>query len=143
MKISVAEQATGIVDFVRSHQSEVTDYQHWSRHEKPPTGVGLISIFGADAPWYGDSIRYRSLDTLKKQFLLRVADKNAKVASYKANLPGLPIYLLMYSFADFNREFPTFADMDKLQVPFDFDRVFFFSALNQEVIDITIRWVAN
>jgi hypothetical protein len=117
--------------------SSVIDEAVFDRKAELPVGLDLIAIDSRyDSRWAVSEMWVRTLDTLIPQLQQAITRKNRKVPVYRDNLPNIPIYLLLYSCAGGHREFPVFADMDKIPLRFDFDRVFFFSGLNRIVLEL-------
>lgn len=77
-----------------------------------------------------------TLDGIQQSLGTRIAAKNELLPSYRANLPGSPIWLLLYSCSEVSRRIEIPHGIENWAFPFDFDRVFFFSTLSGRVVEL-------
>jgi hypothetical protein len=124
-----------LVQFVLSHRPTVGRAVTFGRLEIPD-GFGVISIATEDGNWWGDRRNGFTLAGLQAAFAERITDKSQRLAAYRKNLPGAPIWLLLFSGVGLPGGIESFVGMEKSSVAFDFDRVFFYSALAGRVTEI-------
>jgi hypothetical protein len=136
-KYDIQSMAQALADFVRSHRDRATPVETFSRHAGLPEGFGVITISATrDRPWYGGESVSLTLEQIRQQLAERIRAKNELVSAYRANLPNMPICLLIYSCMQVSRGVPMVHGMDEWTFPFDFDHVFFFSSLDSAVVEI-------
>ena len=128
--------ARELVQFVISRRPVSNRVATFERIEGIPDGFGVVSIVAEDGTWYGGGRNSLSLSGLQAAFSGRIADKNHRAPVYRRNLPGAPIWLLLYSRAGLPGGIETFVGIERSPVAFDFDRVFFYSELAGRVVEI-------
>jgi hypothetical protein len=67
----------------------------------------------------------------------RIAQKNARLPTYRRNLPAAPVWLLLYSGAAVSNGIEIPYGIEEWRTHFDFDRVFLFTALSNSVVEIS------
>jgi hypothetical protein len=108
----------------------------FARIDGIPDGFGVINIVMEDGEWFGGGRYSLTISGLRAAFTERITDKNHRVEAYRKNMPGAPIWLLLFSGAGLPGGIERFVGIEKSSVAFDFDRIFFYSALAGRVIEI-------
>ena len=130
------QMAVSLVDFVESHCHDASPVATFSRRDLLPDGFSIISIDSLPRPWWsGESVPI-TLSDIRKQLAVTIEDKNKLFTRYRANLPGSPIWLLIYSGVEVSRGIPMPHGVSGWSFPFDFEHVFFYSSLSQAVEEI-------
>jgi len=131
------EMAQRLACFVKSHCSEATPVATFTRRDKLPEGFGVISIDSNPGPWWGGESVGNTLEGIYQQLAARIAAKNKLVPTYRKNLPpGTEVWLLLYSTAAVSRSIPVPRGIDEWEFHFDFDRVYWFSCLEGQFVEI-------
>lgn len=128
--------ARDLVQFVFTHRPISARVATFARRDRMPHGFGVISIVAENGKWYGGGRNALTLSGLRAAFAERITDKNQRVHAYRKNLPGAPIWLLLYSGVGLPGGIEMFVGVERSPVPSDFDRVFFFSALANRLVEI-------
>jgi hypothetical protein len=106
------------------------------REEETPEGFGYIRITrGTTAWWSGEAGAYTVAD-IRAQLAQRITAKDKLLQKYRANLPRMPIWLLLYSEVAVARGMSIPHGMEKWKFPFGFERVFWFTALEGQLVEI-------
>jgi hypothetical protein len=96
----------------------------------------VISISATTGPWWsGESVNL-TLDQIHQQIAKRIEAKNKLLPTYRSNLPNIPIWLLIYSGAGVSRSVPIPHGFAEWTFPFEFERVFIFSSLDNEIEEV-------
>lgn len=131
------EMARELVDFVRAHSHEATPVATYERRDQLPQGFGIVSIAAGTEPWFsGESVSHTTAG-IYNELSRHIAEKNARLPTYRQNLPAVPIWLLLYSGAAVSNGIEIPYRIEEWRPPFDFDRVFLFSALSGRAIEIS------
>jgi hypothetical protein len=125
--------------FVASHREQACPVATFVRRDKLPYGFGTISIAAVAEPWFSGECIGNTVAGIHQQLTARIAAKNSLVSSYRANLADSPIWLLLYSGAGISQGIPMVQGIGEWSFTFDFDRVFFFAALDGKVEEIKRR----
>ncbi|MFZ0886125.1 MAG: hypothetical protein WAN14_22180 [Candidatus Acidiferrales bacterium] len=128
--------ATELAEFVYKNSSAANPVANFDRHDGVPEGFSVVNIQAGTGPWVSWDAWAIHLDDIFSQIGARIADKNARLPTYRANLPGTPVWLLLFSSIDGVRGVPLPADIHAKRFPFDFDRVFFYAALSERVEEL-------
>lgn len=130
------DMARALAEFVRSHRGQATPVATFSWRPNLPEGFGVISIASESGPWTnGESVGV-TVSEIEEQLGARIAAKNERLPTYRSNLPNSPIWLLLYSGAEVARGVPMPHGISEWTFPFAFDRIFFFSSLDNKVEEI-------
>lgn len=130
------EMARELVDFVRAHSHEATPVATYERRDQLPRGFGVVSIAAGIDPWFSGGCGSFTVAGIYYELSRRIAAKNAHLATYRQNLPAASIWLLLYSGAAVSNGIEIPYGIEEWHPPFDFDRVFLFSALSGRVVEI-------
>lgn len=128
--------ALALAEFVRSHRTQATPVATFTRRANLPKGFGVISISSTSGPWFSGESVGLTLTQIRQQIAERISAKNKLLPTYRSNLPDAPIWLLIYSCMEVSRSVPIPHGLAEWTFPFGFDRVFFFSSLDNKVEEI-------
>jgi hypothetical protein len=143
------KMADSLVEFVNRRPVHGVGSATFKKREMPgqtdsdtlPTGFEIIGISLAPGPWRsGESGTIPPLD--RQELVVAIANKNALLPGYRANIPGTPIWLLIYSGAAVSHGVPVPKSIRDWEYDFDFERVFFFSCMDNRVFELR-RSAAN
>jgi len=130
------EMARSLVDCVRSNIHRANPYSAVDRGSIPQ-GFNHIGIFSEPGDWWSGECGGITLDEIPKQLAARINAKNELLSTYRANLPkAVQFWLLIYSRPTVARNMPIPYGSEQWAFPFDFDRVFWFDCLQNEVGEI-------
>lgn len=131
------DMARDLVNFVRAHSHEATPVATYERSDQLPRGFGVVSIAAGTEPWFsGDAVSLTAAG-IYTQLSRCITTKNARLPSYRQNLPSTPIWLLLYSGAAISNGVEIPFGIEKWRPSFDFDRVFLFCALGSRLVEIS------
>jgi hypothetical protein len=85
--------------------------------------------------WGGESGGY-TLPDVYKELALTITAKNNKLPAYRTNLPGIPIWLLIYTGVAVSRSMSIPHGLEEWRQPFGFDRVIFFACIERNCSEI-------
>jgi hypothetical protein len=96
-----------------------------------------ILIISEDGEWWSPTVGGISVSQIHWHIASRIAAKEIKLPTYRRNLPsGAAIWLLLHSGVTIARSVEVPLDIEEWRFPFRFDRVFWFSFLEGEVVEI-------
>jgi hypothetical protein len=102
-----------------------------------PDGFGSMSIASESGDWWCGECGGVTVSDIREQLAARISAQNEFVRRYRTNLPdGAQLWLLLYSTVSVSRSMPIPHGIDEWSFPFDFDRVFWFASLENEVVEI-------
>jgi hypothetical protein len=102
-----------------------------------PEGFDHILITAESGEWWSGEGGGITLSEIRTEIANKIAAKNKLVAKYRANLPtGAQVWLLLYSRVTVSRSVPIPFGIEEWRFPFEFDRVFWFASLENEVVEI-------
>jgi hypothetical protein len=127
-----------LVQFVVDHPpADTTDVRTYMLRDRLPHGFGLISIAPGPTVWFCSSDITLTLDGIYAAVESRITEKNRHITAYRRNVPGAPIWLLLYSDMSITGGIVIPHDMEKQRIAFDFDRVFLYAPLSNRVLEIS------
>jgi len=130
------EMARTLVDFVKASLPRATPTIALSGTEVPE-GLGSMSITSESGEWWSGECGGITAPEIHEQLASRIGAKNKLLPTYRANLPkGAQVWLLLYSRFEVSRGVPIPHGIDEWEFPFDFEKVFWWSCLEQEVVEI-------
>lgn len=132
----VRQMAEGLTAFVRAHAHEADPVENFSWRPELPAGFGVIQIAAGPGAWGTWGYSTNTLDRIKAQLAARISERDELLPGYRANLPGSPIWLLIYSTWDVTRGVPTPHGIGDWSFASRFDRMFFYSAMSEGVEEI-------
>jgi hypothetical protein len=104
-----------------------------------PNGFDSVVIVAESAPgdWWGGEVGGIALGDVRTQVEMRIAAKDNLVSTYGSNLPrDAELWLLLYSGMTVARSMPIPRGIDAWPIPFQFDRVFWFTSLDRQFVEI-------
>jgi hypothetical protein len=131
--------ARGLAEFIKAHRAQATPIATFERSDGLPQSFGLISICAESGPWSCGTSVGPTLSQIRQVLAERISAKNDLLPTYRSNLPGAPIWLLIYSCMEVARGVWIPYGLDEWTFPFGFDRVFFFSSLDNAVVELRKR----
>jgi hypothetical protein len=130
------KMARELVAFVSAHAHEAKQVALFDRRDQLPEGYGVINIVAEPGRWDAGGSGSFTVDHIYGELTERITAKNALVPAYRRNLPGSQIWLLLYCGAAVSDGIQIPYGIEQWSTPFDFDCVFFFSALSGSVVEI-------
>jgi hypothetical protein len=103
------EMERELVDFVRAHSHEATPVATYQRRDQLPRGFGVVSIAASTEPWFCGESGSLTAAGIYNELSRRIAEKNARLPTYRQNLPAAWIWLLLYGVRPYRTvsKFPT------------------------------------
>lgn len=109
-----------------------------------PEGFDHILITAESDEWWCGECGGITVSEIRSEIASKIAAKNELLPRYRANLPtGARVWLLMHSRVTVSRSVPIPHGIEEWQFPFEFDRVFWFASLENEVVEIERVPVGN
>ena len=130
------QMAESLVDFVEAHCGEASPVATFTRRDLLPDGFSVISIASTPDPWWGGESVANTLGGIRERLAVTIDSKNGLLPRYRANLPGSPIWLVIYSGMEVSRGVPMPACISDWTFSFGFEHVFFHSSLDEAVEEI-------
>jgi hypothetical protein len=130
------EMSDELASFVKAHCHEATPTKTFGRVCGIPAGFGVVSIHAGPGSWFAGQSVGVTLGGIYTQLANRIADKDASLSKYRANLPNTPIWLLLHSCWEVSRSVSMPYGIRDWRYPFGFDRVFFYAASSECVEEI-------
>jgi len=122
--------ARTLAEFVRANVHLANPFVSLYRRATPDGFDSIVISAGSRDWWCGEGGSY-SLDDIRPQLAARLADKNKRVPTYRANLPiGAHVWLLLYTGVTVARSMMIPHGIEEWSFPFEFDRVYWFTAEN-------------
>ncbi len=128
--------ARALTDFVKANVHRANPFISLYRPETP-NGFDSVVISPESRDWWcGEGGSY-SLEDIRPQLAARISEKDKLVPTYRAHLPeGARVWLLLYSGVTVARSMMIPHGIDSWRLPFGFDRVFWFTALEGQFAEI-------
>lgn len=130
------EMAEALACFVRQHCHEAAPAKMFDRHDDIPEGFGVVTISASPDAWEAWASTGVTLEGIFSQLAVSIAEKDRLLPTYRANLPNVPIWLLLHSCWEVTRSVPMPHGIREWACPFGFDRVFFFANASECVEEI-------
>lgn len=129
-----------LVEFVRTNNHRANPAATFLRSKTQiPDGFDAITIIaepGRGDWWSGEGGSYQ-LSDIRPQVEARIRAKDKLVPTYRSNLPtGAQVWLLLYTGVTVARSMMIPFGANEWDIPFQFDRVFWFVALERQFIEI-------
>jgi hypothetical protein len=132
------QMADALTDFVKANNhraNPVTTFMH----DDAPDGFDAITIIaelGRGEWWSGEGGGVH-LSDIRPQVEARIDAKNLLVPTYRSNLPdGAQVWLLLYTGVTVARSMPIPYGAEEWTIRFQFDRVFWFTDLERQFVEI-------
>jgi hypothetical protein len=140
---SKREMARRLVEFVKANLHRANPVVSFDGLAVPE-GFGAMSITSESGDWWGGECGGVTVSDIQEQLASRISSKNALLPTYRANLPnGAQVWLLLYSATTVSRSMPIPYGIAGWKFPFEFDKVFWFVSLENEVVEIQRAESAN
>jgi len=142
-KRNKGELALALTEFVKANVDRTNPFVSFYRPETPD-GFDSIFIRAESRDWWcGEGGGY-SLDDIRPQLAARISSKDKLVPTYRANLPaGARVWLLLYTGVTVARSMMIPHGIEEWKFSFEFDRVFWFTALEGQFAEIQRAEAAN
>lgn len=127
-----------LTSFVQANSHKANPAVTFMRGEAPEgfNAITIIAESGGGDWWSGEGGGYQ-LSDIRPQVEARIRAKNKLVATYRSNLPpGAHVWLLLYTGVTVARSMMIPYRAEEWAVPFQFDRVFWFTSLERKFIEI-------
>jgi hypothetical protein len=135
-KRNKCDMARSLAEFVKANIHRANPVIALSGVEVPE-GFGSMSITSEPGDWWCGECGGVTVSQIREQLASRIAAKNELVPTYRANLPkGARVWLLLYSTVAVSRSMPIPHGIEEWKLPFGFDRVFWFTALGNQFVEI-------
>lgn len=108
-------------------------------YRNTPDGFNSIVIAAESNPrdWWSGEVGGITIAEVRSQVEARIAAKDKLVAIYRSNLPpGAELWLLLHTGVTVPRSMPMPRGVEEWRIPFQFDRVFWFAALECQFAEI-------
>jgi hypothetical protein len=142
-KRNKGELAVALTEFVRANVHRANPFVSLYRPETPD-GFDSVVISPESRDWWcGEGGGY-SLDDIRPQLAARISSKDKLVGTYRVNLPaGARVWLLLYTGVTVARSMMIPHGIEEWEFSFEFDRVFWFTALEGQFAEIQRAEAAN
>ena len=130
------KMSESLAEFVRDRYVPGDGPVTFSRRRDLPTGFSVIGIAApTGSPWFAGESGAPSLLN-REQLMRKIKEKNELLPTYRVNAPNSPIWLLIISGPSIARGIPLPYDVEEWKFEFDFEKVLFFSGMDNRVIEI-------
>lgn len=130
------EMARALTEFVRANIHRANPFVCLYRPETPDGFDSIVISAESRDWWWGEGGGY-SLDDIRPQLAARISDKDKLIPNYRANLPsGAKVWLLLYTGVTVARSMMIPHGIETWKFSFQFDRVFWFTALEGQFVEI-------
>lgn len=130
------ELTKSLIDIVKSNYHRATPY--WSlAGPNLPEWFEQVQIWSGDGEWWSATIGRLSVSQIPLHLASCIAAKETKLPAYRKNLSSsAQVWLLLYSGVTIPRSVNIPQGIREWKFSFEFDRVFWFSFLENEVVEI-------
>jgi hypothetical protein len=137
------ELALALTEFVKANVERANPFVTLYR-PATPDGFDSIVVSSESRDWWcGEGGGY-SLNDIRPQLAARITSKDKLVPTYRANLPaGARVWLLLYSGVTVARSMMIPHGIEEWRFPFQFDKVFWYTALEGQFAEIQRAEIAN
>ncbi len=130
------EMARKLVEFVKANVHRAKPIANFGAL-RLPEGFGSMSIAAESGNWWTGEGGNITLTDIREALGSIISSKNKLVPPYRNNLaPGAEIWLLLYTAVAVSRSVPIPHGINEWRFPFDFDRVFWFTCLENRFVEI-------
>jgi hypothetical protein len=99
--------------------------------------ITITTDLSGPGRWWSNTGGGISVSQISVELASRIAAKNALLPTYRANLPeGAEVWLLLYSLPSVSRSVPMVYAMNDWAFSFEFDRVFWYACIENQVAEI-------
>jgi hypothetical protein len=125
-----------LVESVRQHRRQANPAVVLKGKELPD-GFEHVLITAVPGEWWCGEYGGINLSEIRPELDAKIAAKNLLVPQYRANLPpDAQLWLLLFSRVTVARSVPIPSGIEDWKFPFEFNRVFWFACLENEVVEI-------
>jgi hypothetical protein len=130
------EMAFALATFVLAHYPLTNPWAIF--YDDLPAIFFFISLdtHEPDRAWWGGEGGGFTVTDVYEELALRIAEKNNKLPAYRNNLPGIPIWLLIYTGVAVSRSMAIPHGLEEWRQPFGFDRVILFACIERKFSEI-------
>jgi hypothetical protein len=132
------EMAHALSEFVQANVHRANPAATFM-HKDAPDGFDSVVIVAEPSPadWSNGEAGGCTVADIRPQIEGRILAKNELIPTYRSNLPdGAELWLLLYTGVTVARSMPIPHGIETWQIPFQFDRVFWFTALEHQFAEI-------
>jgi hypothetical protein len=131
----IEQMATVLAEFVSSHQHLASPVKTF--YEGFPALFFSVTIESDRLPpWTSNECSGFTVEDVYVQLALRIKEKDKLLPTYRENIPDSPIWLLIYTTFGVSRSMSMPHGIEQWKQPFGFERVLFFSCLDEAVAEI-------
>ncbi len=130
--------ARALSEFVRRSVDRANPFVSFA-YRDTPDGFDSVVLTAGSAPggWWSGEVGGVTVGEIRPQVEMQIAAKDRLVDRYRSNLPrDAELWLLLYSGVTVTRSMPIPHGIETWVVPFQFDRVFWFTSLDCEFVEI-------
>lgn len=130
--------ARALSEFVRRNVDRANPIASFA-YRDAPHGFDSVVIVAEPAPgdWWSGEVGGITLGDVRTQVEMRIAAKDTLVGKYRSNLPkDAELWLLLYTGVTVARSMPIPPGIEGWLVPSQFDRVFWFTSLDRQFVEI-------
>ncbi|MBZ5662949.1 MAG: hypothetical protein LAO08_21320, partial [Acidobacteriia bacterium] len=130
------EMARALAEFVKANVHRANPVVNFAGLDVPQ-GFGSMSIAADSGDWWCGECGGVTVSDIREALASSISAKNKRLPTYRINLAsGAQVWLLLYSTVAVSRSMPIPHGIEKWQFDFDFDRVFWFTCLENQFIEI-------
>lgn len=132
------DMARALAEFVRANFHRANPAVTF-RREVAPDGFDSVVIVSEASPadWWSGESGGITVAEIRHQVETRIEAKDKLTQTYRSNLPDFAeLWLLLYTGVTVARSMPIPYGTEAWRIPFRFDRVFWFTALERQFIEI-------
>ncbi len=130
------EMALNLAEFVKANVHLANPFVSLYRPETPDGFDSIVISTGSRDWWCGEGGGY-TIDDIRPQLAARISEKDRLVPTYRANLPeGANVWLLLHTGVTVARSMMIPHGIEIWRFPFRFDRVFWFTLLERQFVEI-------
>lgn len=125
-------------EFVRRNVDRANPISSFANRDAP-RGFDSVVIVAEPSPgdWWSGEVGGITLGDVRTQVEMRIAAKDTLVGEYRLNLPrDAELWLLLHTGVTVARSMPIPHGIEGWLVPFQFDRVFWFTSLDRQFVEI-------
>jgi hypothetical protein len=137
-KSSKGNLASALSEFVRRNVDRAIPFVSFA-YRDAPDGFDSVVIAAESIPrsWRSGEVGGISVGDIRPQVEMQIAAKDKLVDRYRSNLPrDAELWLLLYTGITVSRSMPIPYGIETWGISFQFDRVFWFTSLECEIVEI-------
>jgi hypothetical protein len=137
-KSSKENLVSALSEFVRSNVDRAIPFGSFA-YRDAPDGFDSVVIAAEATPrsWWSGEVGGVTVGDIRRQVENQIAAKDKLVNRYRLNLPrDAELWLLLYTGVTVSRSMPIPHGIEAWAISFEFDRVFWFTSLEHEFVEI-------